>query len=105
MISVPSLTDDQARAKFPGSWKTLKPYLRIVRDASGEPNIKSGAEQIDPGDVGKAHDLAGAIAFLASGDAHFVTGTALNVDGGRLGSFELHRGCKSPLTFLRQQGL
>lgn len=32
VIIVPSLTDDQARAKFPGGWKTLKPYLRIVRD-------------------------------------------------------------------------
>lgn len=25
-----SVTDDQARQKFPGGWKTLKPYLRVV---------------------------------------------------------------------------
>jgi alkyl hydroperoxide reductase subunit AhpC len=30
VIIVPALTDEQAREKFPGGWKTLKPYLRIV---------------------------------------------------------------------------
>ena len=30
VIIVPSLSDDQAREKFPGGWKTLKPYLRVV---------------------------------------------------------------------------
>jgi NAD(P)-dependent dehydrogenase (short-subunit alcohol dehydrogenase family) len=34
--------------------------------------------------VGKPEDIAAAIAFLASDDAAFVTGTALRVDGGRL---------------------
>ncbi|MGE0103292.1 MAG: peroxiredoxin [Blastocatellales bacterium] len=29
-IIVPALSDEQAREKFPGGWKTLKPYLRIV---------------------------------------------------------------------------
>ncbi len=29
-IIVPSLTDEQAKEKFPGGWKTLKPYLRTV---------------------------------------------------------------------------
>jgi alkyl hydroperoxide reductase subunit AhpC len=29
-IIVPALSDDAAREKFPGGWKTLKPYLRIV---------------------------------------------------------------------------
>ena len=48
------------------------------------PNVKSGAEKIDPKDVGKPEDLAAAIAFLASDDAAFVDGTALRVDGGRL---------------------
>jgi alkyl hydroperoxide reductase subunit AhpC len=30
VIIVPALTDEQAKEKFPGGWKTLKPYLRIV---------------------------------------------------------------------------
>jgi thioredoxin-dependent peroxiredoxin len=29
-IIVPSLNDDDAKKKFPGGWKTLRPYLRIV---------------------------------------------------------------------------
>ena len=48
------------------------------------PNVKSGVEKINPADVGKAGDLAAAIAFLASDDAAFVQGTGLVVDGGRL---------------------
>lgn len=30
VIIVPSVSDAQAKEKFPGGWKTLKPYLRIV---------------------------------------------------------------------------
>jgi alkyl hydroperoxide reductase subunit AhpC len=30
VIIPPSVTDDQAKAKFPGGWKTLKPYLRVM---------------------------------------------------------------------------
>jgi NAD(P)-dependent dehydrogenase (short-subunit alcohol dehydrogenase family) len=48
------------------------------------PNIKSGAETIDPADVGKPEELAAAIRFLASPEASFVTGAGLAVDGGRL---------------------
>jgi NAD(P)-dependent dehydrogenase (short-subunit alcohol dehydrogenase family) len=48
------------------------------------PNVKSGAETIDKRDVGQPEDIAAAVAFLASGDAKFITGTTLAVDGGRL---------------------
>ena len=48
------------------------------------PNVKSGAETIDKRDVGTPDDIAGAVAFLASEDARFITGTTLTVDGGRL---------------------
>jgi NAD(P)-dependent dehydrogenase (short-subunit alcohol dehydrogenase family) len=48
------------------------------------PNVKSGAETIDKADVGAPADIAAAVAFLASDDARFVTGTTLTVDGGRL---------------------
>jgi alkyl hydroperoxide reductase subunit AhpC len=30
VIIVPSVSDDQARERFPGGWKAPKPYLRIV---------------------------------------------------------------------------
>ena len=33
VIIVPSVSDEQAREKFPGGWKALKPYLRIVPPA------------------------------------------------------------------------
>lgn len=49
------------------------------------PNIKSGLEKIDRADVGKAEDVAAAIAYLGSSDAAFIDGAALRVDGGRLG--------------------
>jgi alkyl hydroperoxide reductase subunit AhpC len=32
VIIVPSLSDDDARKKFPKGWKALKPYLRIVKE-------------------------------------------------------------------------
>lgn len=48
------------------------------------PNVKSGAEQIDPAAVGKAEDVADVIVFLASEDARFVQGAHVRVDGGRL---------------------
>jgi NAD(P)-dependent dehydrogenase (short-subunit alcohol dehydrogenase family) len=48
------------------------------------PNVKSGAETIDKRDVGTPEDVASAVAFLASDDARFITGTTLAVDGGRL---------------------
>jgi alkyl hydroperoxide reductase subunit AhpC len=35
VIIVPSVSDEQARAKFPGGWKAPKPYLRIVP----QPNV------------------------------------------------------------------
>jgi len=30
VIIPPSVSDEQAKAKFPKGWKTLKPYLRVV---------------------------------------------------------------------------
>jgi NAD(P)-dependent dehydrogenase (short-subunit alcohol dehydrogenase family) len=49
------------------------------------PNVKSGAEKILSGDVGRPEDLAAAIVFLASDEARFIQGASLVVDGGRLG--------------------
>ena len=48
------------------------------------PQVKSGAEHLDAGEVGKPADVAAAVAFLASGEAAFIQGASLLVDGGRL---------------------
>ncbi len=32
VIIVPSLSDEDAKQRFPAGWKTLKPYLRVVAD-------------------------------------------------------------------------
>jgi alkyl hydroperoxide reductase subunit AhpC len=39
-IIVPSITDEQAREKFPAGWETVKPYLRITP----QPNKVSQSE-------------------------------------------------------------
>ncbi len=61
---------------LPGAVET--PMLRE------NPNLKSGAEVVDPAFVGQPDDIAAAIVYLASDDAGFVTGAELRVDGGRL---------------------
>jgi NAD(P)-dependent dehydrogenase (short-subunit alcohol dehydrogenase family) len=48
------------------------------------PNLKSGAEVLEAGDIGKPEDIANAVAFLAGEDAAFISGATVNVDGGRL---------------------
>ena len=48
------------------------------------PNLKTGLETVDRGDVGTADDVATAIVYLASSDADFVQGATIRVDGGRL---------------------
>ena len=35
VIIVPSVSDEEAKAKYPGGWKTLRPYLRIVPQPRG----------------------------------------------------------------------
>ncbi len=41
VIIVPAVSDEDAKAKFPGGWKTLKPYLRIVPQPNKEKAAKS----------------------------------------------------------------
>ena len=43
-IIVPSLSDEAAREKFPGGWKTLKPYLRTVPQPKDEPAVEQKLE-------------------------------------------------------------
>ncbi|MDT8350920.1 Peroxiredoxin (plasmid) [Roseomonas mucosa] len=37
VIIVPSVTDEQAREKFPDGWTTVKPYLRVVPQPGSRP--------------------------------------------------------------------
>lgn len=61
---------------LPGAIDT--PMLR------NSPTIASGAEKLDPADVGKPNDVAAVAHFLASDAAVFITGAEILVDGGRL---------------------
>lgn len=49
------------------------------------PNIRSGAEVIDPADLGQPEDIAALAQFLASDAARFITGEDVVADGGRMG--------------------
>ena len=66
----------RVNAVLPGAVET--PMLRE------NPNIKAGLEVIHKADVGLPDDIAATIAYLASGDAHFIQGASLLADGGRL---------------------
>lgn len=54
----------------------------MLRDS---PTVKSGAEVIDPADIGEAEDIALLAFFLASDAARFITGEDVVSDGGRMG--------------------
>jgi len=43
VIIVPSLSDEAAKAKFPGGWKTIKPYLRVVPQPNKQTKAAEGA--------------------------------------------------------------
>lgn len=66
----------RANAVAPGAIDT--PMFR------GNPNVASGAEQIPPNMLGRPEDIASVIAFLASNDAQFITGSVVTADGGRM---------------------
>lgn len=67
----------RVNAILPGAVDT--PMLR------DNPAIKSGAERLDPEDVGEPEDIAALAAFLASEAARFITGEDIVADGGRMG--------------------
>ena len=48
------------------------------------PEVRSGLEKIDPGEVGTPEEVAEVAVFIASRRARLVSGAVLTVDGGRL---------------------
>ena len=53
-------------------------------DAAGEEGKRRRGQTVPLGRVGYPEDIAGAVAFLASDDASYITGQTLYVDGGML---------------------
>ncbi|PWF55412.1 SDR family NAD(P)-dependent oxidoreductase [Massilia glaciei] len=49
------------------------------------PNLRSGAEVLDPADLGQPEDVAALAYFLASDAARFINGEEIVADGGRMG--------------------
>ena len=66
----------RCNAILPGAIDTA-----MLRDS---PNIRSGAEVIDPADIGRPEDIAALACFLASDAARFVSGSEMVADGGRM---------------------
>lgn len=55
----------------------------MLRDS---PNIRSGAEVIQPSDIGSPEQVASLAHFLLSDRATFITGEDVVIDGGRMGT-------------------
>ncbi|MGE4405001.1 SDR family NAD(P)-dependent oxidoreductase [Pseudomonas sp.] len=60
----------------------------INRELMSQPDkLASLLQNIPAGRLGRPHDVAGVVAFLASADAEYITGTTLVVDGGLLWNY------------------
>ncbi|MEY2989003.1 MAG: hypothetical protein RJB13_2524, partial [Pseudomonadota bacterium] len=55
-------------------------------NASVDSVRESWMKQVPMGRFGKAEELAATIVFLASREAGYITGTSIQVDGGRIGA-------------------
>jgi 3-oxoacyl-[acyl-carrier protein] reductase len=55
-----------------------------MTEVLGDEFKQNAAKQIPLGRVGRADDVASAVAFLASDEASYITGHVLNVNGGML---------------------
>jgi meso-butanediol dehydrogenase/(S,S)-butanediol dehydrogenase/diacetyl reductase len=72
-------------AVCPGTVETdMIDEVRADRAVHGRPEVPPWAEPIPLDRLASAEDVAAVVAFLASADAGYLTGQALNVDGGRV---------------------
>jgi meso-butanediol dehydrogenase / (S,S)-butanediol dehydrogenase / diacetyl reductase len=72
-------------AVCPGTVETdMIDEVRADRAVYGRPEVPPWAEPIPLDRLASAEDVAAVVAFLASADADYLTGQALNVDGGRV---------------------
>jgi len=55
---------------------------RVQQGVSEETVLKEMAQEIPMGRVGKPEELGALVAFLASQQAAYITGTTIQVDGG-----------------------
>jgi len=83
LVSLTRSTAIEGRARgircnvvLPGAVET-----KMLRD---NPEVQANVEHIDAAELGQPEQLAASIAFLASEDSSFVSGTTLIADGGRL---------------------
>ena len=69
-------------AVCPGS--TMTPFVRGAIAKTGDPAAAEAAfsERLPIGRFGRSEEIANAIAYLASDEASFITGSILDVDGG-----------------------
>ncbi len=70
----------RVNAVSPGSIDT-----ELLKGVVSDPEaVNSILSRTPLGRIGNADEIAGAVAFLASDDANYITGEILNIDGGRL---------------------
>jgi 3-oxoacyl-[acyl-carrier protein] reductase len=66
----------------PGMILTDRLKQTLPADANPEQALKERAKNIPLGRIGKPEELAALVTFLASGQAAYITGTTIQVDGG-----------------------
>ncbi len=72
----------RVNAVCPGRIATPMPMSRLKPGEDWEALLAQWGRNIPLGRIGRPEDVAHAILFLASGEADWITGTTLVVDGG-----------------------
>ncbi|MDR5776927.1 MULTISPECIES: SDR family oxidoreductase [unclassified Caballeronia] len=74
----------RVNAVAPGSIDTPAMSKMGMTPQQQQDSVRHNVAQIPMGRVGHAEEVANAVTFLASGEASYITGLEINVDGGRL---------------------